>query len=110
MFAIPNGANKSKTARGKFNAEGLKAGIPDLFIPIANKYYHGLFIEMKRRPKTLKSGKKSYSHIKVSENQKVWLQELRQQNYEAIICHGSDEAIDCIDDYMLNVRKSEEVK
>ena len=82
VFAIPNGSNKSKTAAAMFKAEGLRAGVPDLFFPIPNKYYNGLFIEMKQRARKLKSGKMSICHTKISENQKVWMQELRQKNYE----------------------------
>lgn len=102
MFAIPNGSNKSKTARMKFKAEGLKAGVPDLMIPVANKYYHGLFIEMKQRPKTLKSGKKSYAGIKVSQQQEEWINKLKEQGYDAKVCYGADEAIEVIEEYMEN--------
>ena len=100
MFAIPNGAYKSQRARRMFKAEGLKSGVPDLFIPIPNKYYHGLFIEMKDAPKILKSVKKSTSHTKVSVEQEVWLQELRHKNYEAVVCYGALEAIEAIENYM----------
>jgi len=84
----------------KMKAEGKQKGYPDLIIDVPNRHYHGLRIEMKRRPKTLKSGKKSYAGIKVSEHQQAWLQELNQRNYKAIVCYGSDEAIDAIEEYM----------
>jgi len=99
MFAIPNGTYKSQRASGMFKAEGLKAGVPDLFFPIANKYYHGLFIEMKKRPKILNSGKKSFAWIKVSKEQEEWVQKLRNNGYEAKVCYGADEAIEVIDFY-----------
>lgn len=100
MFAIPNGSYKSLTAQKKFKAEGLKAGVPDLFIPQPNKFYHGLFIEMKKRPKTLKNGTKSYAGIKVSKQQEEWIEKLRGRGYEAVVCYGADEAIELIEDYM----------
>ena len=103
MFAIPNGSNKSLTAQRNFKAEGLKAGVPDLMIPIANKYYHGLFIEMKRRAKSLKNGKKSISHTKVSKEQEKWLDGLNNENYKAVVCYGADEAIEVISEYMENL-------
>ena len=85
--------NKSK-AMGKSN------GVPDLMIPIANKYHHGLFIEMKRRAKSLKSGKKSTTHTKVSDEQRKWLYELIDNDYHAVICYGADEAIEFIKEYV----------
>lgn len=100
MFAIPNGSYKSITAQKKFKAEGLKAGVPDFFIPEPNCYYHGLFIEMKKRPKTLKNGTKSYAGIKVSKQQEEWIDKLNAKGYRAIVCYGADEAIEAIDDYM----------
>ncbi len=100
MFAIPNGTNKSLTAQRMFKAEGLKSGVPDLMIPIANKYYHGLFIEMKRRAKRLKSGKKSTSHTKVNPKQLKWLNDLSERGYCVNICYGADEAIKVIENYL----------
>jgi hypothetical protein len=100
MFAIPNGTHKSIAARQKFKAEGLKAGVPDLMIPYPNNNYHGLFIEMKQRPKTLKNGSKSYANIKVSPEQDKWILRLREQGYEAKVCYGADEAIELIEEYM----------
>jgi len=105
-------SNRQQAIRieAKAKAMGKSNGVPDLFIPIANKYYHGLFIEMKRRPKTLKSGKKSYSGIATSKDQETWIQELRQQNYEALVCYGADEAIEAIEAYMNNDMPYEEWK
>jgi len=103
-YAVPNGANKSRTAQRQFSAEGLMAGVPDLCIPVSNKYYHGLYIEMKRRPKRLKNGKKSVTHTKVSPEQEKWLRELNERGYYAVVCYGEDEAIEIIDEYMENVR------
>ena len=100
MFAIPNGGNRSGREGRNFKLEGVRAGVPDLMIPIANEFYHGLFIEMKRRPKTLKSGKMSISHTETSKDQLFWLQELRNQNYEAIVCYGEDEAVEAIESYL----------
>ena len=89
VFAIPNGSNKSKVAQGRFKAEGLRAGIPDLMIPIARKPYNGLFIEMKRRAKS-----------STSKAQKEWIIVLKQQGYSAEIAKGCDEAIRITEEYL----------
>lgn len=89
IFHIPNGSYKSVTARTKSKKEGLKAGVPDLMIPIANKSHHGLFIEMKR-----------VKNSKVSVQQLKWIELLNKQGYKAIVCYGSSAAIKEIEEYI----------
>lgn len=88
MFAIPNGSNKSMAQAVKFKAEGLKAGVPDIFlaIPIGGSY--GLFIEMKS-PKG-----------KLSENQKEWIALLLSSGYKCAVCYSFDEAKKVITEYL----------
>jgi hypothetical protein len=90
IFAIPNGSNKSKASAGKFKAEGLRAGIPDLFIPIARNGYHGLFVEMKR-----------IGGPKPSKAQISWLAKLVASGYRAGVCYGADEAMGLISGYLV---------
>jgi hypothetical protein len=87
IFAIPNGG-KRKTG-GWMVAEGLKSGVPDLFLPVARQGKHGFFIEMKRE----KGGE-------VSENQRLWIEALREQGYEAQVCYGWDDAADRLLKYL----------
>ena len=47
LFAIPNGGKRDKATAGKLKAEGVKAGVPDMCLPVSNGKYHGLFIELK---------------------------------------------------------------
>ena len=89
IFHIPNGSYKSVTARTKSKQEGLKAGVPDLMLPIPNKNHHGLFIEMKR-----------VKNSKVSVHQKQWIELLNKQGYKAIVCYGNNEAIKEIENYI----------
>ncbi len=88
MFAIPNGSNKSITQAVKFKREGLKSGVPDIFLPHAVTPFHGLFIELKA-----KGGK-------LSEGQKQWLQNLKSQGYFATVCIGSSSAISTLKKYL----------
>ena len=81
LFHIPNGGSRGKAEAGRFRAMGVKAGVPDLFLPVARGTWHGLFIEMKRR----KGGR-------VSPEQEDWMQALVFQGYAAIVCHGMEEA------------------
>lgn len=99
-FAIPNGANKSIVSAKKFKAEGLKSGVPDVFLPIPRAAFHGMFVEMKR----LKGGK-------VSPEQESWINALRDAGYFAVICAGWQDAAYQIEAYLklsqLQIRERE---
>ena len=93
-FAIPNGIFlKDKVSAFKIIAkqkkEGLKSGVPDLFICRASGKYNGLFIEMKK-----------VSGGTASKKQKDWIEVLRKEGYKAEICRGHREAINCFDEYI----------
>lgn len=89
LFHIPNGGGRSKAEAGRFKMEGVKAGVPDLFLPVARGQWHGLFIEMKRR-----------AGGRVSPEQKAWIDELRAQGYQAIVACGWEEASEMLLDYL----------
>lgn len=92
MFAIPNesyGNSKRDMLRGlKFKKEGRKAGVPDIFLPVASRGKHGLFLEMKS------------STGRISDKQKAWLTALHMQQYETAVAYSLDEAIKIIKDYL----------
>ena len=89
LHHIPNGGSRGKAEAARFKAEGVKAGVPDLFLPVARGPYHGLFIEMKRQ----KGGK-------VSDAQKAWIATLTVQGYLAAVCYGWKDAAELIEDYL----------
>ena len=89
IFAVPNGGARSKATAGKLRAEGVKAGVPDLMLPVPRGGYAGLFIEMKRR----KGGT-------VRPEQKWWAERLMRQGFKCIICRGADEGMAMITAYM----------
>lgn len=88
LFHIPNGGKRTQSAGGKLKAEGMRAGVPDICLPVARGGYHGLFIELK-----VKGGKPSVL-------QKQWLGDLTAQGYKAVLCYGYDEAQDTILNYI----------
>lgn len=89
MHHIPNGGKRSKPEAARFKAQGVKAGVPDIFLPCARGGYHGLYIELKRT----KGGK-------ISAAQKEWIDALRGQGYKVIVCYGFDEAREVIISYL----------
>lgn len=75
------------------HAEGVRAGIPDLFLAIARGEWHGLWIEMKRR----KGGF-------LSDPQRTALLALKLEGYSTAVCYGWDEAREAIVDYLGDVK------
>ena len=81
LFAIPNGEKRDVVTAARLKRSGVKAGVPDLMLPVAAQHWHGLFIEMKRRDGGT-----------VSAEQATRLDALNAQGYLAVVCHGADEA------------------
>jgi len=88
LFHIPNGGARLKSEAARFKRLGVKAGVPDLFLPVARKGCHGLFIEMKRK----RGGKTSPA-------QRKWLDDLFLQGYLAVRCDGAEEACAVLENY-----------
>jgi len=78
IFAIPNGGLRNKRVAIKLKAEGLRPGVPDLFVPEWN-----LWIEMKRT----KGGR-------LSADQKDWIEYLTgRAGHSAIVGKGWEHAM-----------------
>lgn len=78
----------------RLKAEGMVAGICDLFLPYPNNNYTGLYIEMKKR--NIKGQSKGI----VSEAQKDFIEYANIVGYKAVVCYGADEAITTIKEYL----------
>lgn len=89
LLHIPNGGSRTKAEAGRFRAMGVKPGVPDLLLPVARGAYHGLWIELKRA-----DGGKTQAA------QRGWIAALRDQGYEAVVCHGWVEASETIMKYL----------
>lgn len=97
LFAIPNGGQRSITEAVRLKAEGVLAGVPDLFIARASGAMHGLFIEMKRAKGGV-NGKSGGG--KVSEKQQAVMLTLSQEGYAVMVAHGCDEAWPFVKQYL----------
>lgn len=93
LHHIPNGGKRSITTAKRLKAEGVKAGVPDISLPVPSGRYHGLYVE-------LKAGKN-----KTTENQDGWLSRLRQQGYCVAVCYGWEAASKVITDYLKQPEK-----
>lgn len=88
MFHIPNGGSRNKLEAANLKRQGVKAGVPDLFLPVSRGGYHGLFIELK------------YGKNKPTEKQAEWLKSLNEQGYAVAVCYGCEEASEKILKYL----------
>jgi len=97
LHAIPNGGKRNVVTATILKKEGVKSGVPDLFLPVArtnyvsyeySEVYHGLYIEMKA-PKGV-----------VSQNQLWWISKLREQGYKVAVCYGFEQAKRVIEEYL----------
>ena len=89
LHSVPNGGSRNPIEARHLKEQGVKAGIPDLFLPCARGGFHGLYIEMKRR----KGGR-------VSIEQKKAIIALREQGYRVEVCEGWERAREVIKEYM----------
>lgn len=96
--ATAGGVRLSIGAATKLKRMGLNRGVPDLLIfePLVipadmgtSVFCPGLAIEMKVQ----KGGV-------VSPEQKQWRKALTDRGWEALVCHGADEAIAAIEEYL----------
>jgi hypothetical protein len=89
LFAIPNGGLRNKIIAAKLKATGVKAGVPDMFLPVARGDFHGLFIELKKDQKQT-----------LSNEQKDWFRKLQEEGYECVVCFGWQHAVNNIISYL----------
>jgi len=93
LHAIPNGGKRNVVTATILKKEGVKSGVPDLFLPVPRitpftDGYYGLYIEMKA-PKG-----------RTSENQEWWIEKLEKRGYRVEVCYGFEEAREVIEEYL----------
>lgn len=88
MFHVPNGGSRNRIEAAKLKRQGVRAGVPDICLPVARGGFHGLFVELK------------YGRNKATDRQTAWLDALRSQGYLAVECVGWDTAREVITKYL----------
>ena len=96
MFAVPNGFYSTAAQKAKMKAEGLKDGVPDIFlmwriisVTNVNNRWNGLVMEMKA-----KNGR-------LSDEQVEWIKHLTSQGYAATVVKGFEAAKEVIINYLV---------
>jgi hypothetical protein len=88
LHAIPNAARRSPRQGAWMKAEGLRAGVPDVHLPVARGGCIGLWIE-------LKAGKN-----RPTGPQLEWLSALREAGHRVAVCYSCAEAVREIEGYL----------
>lgn len=88
LFAIPNAGKRTARQGAWLKAEGLKAGIPDICLPVKRGEYIGLWIELK----AIKN--------KPTVSQLEWIDNLRGAGHCVEVCYGWEAARDAILEYL----------
>lgn len=88
MYHIPNGGKRNKAEAARFKRMGVKAGVPDIHLPVPSGDYHSLYIEMKSA-----DGRPSAA-------QKKYIEALREQGHRVEVCQGWESASAVILDYL----------
>ena len=81
LLHIPNGEFRHKATAARLSAAGVRAGVPDVFLPVARQqrngvWAHGLWIELK------------IGTNRTSAFQNWWLSALRAQGFSCKVCYG----------------------
>lgn len=89
MFAIPNGGSRHILEAVNLKRQGVKSGVPDIFLSLPSKRYHGMFIELKR-----------VNNFAISKQQHEWIDKLNAAGYCARIAKGWEKAKEMIEEYL----------
>lgn len=89
LFAVGNGGKRNVIVAKKMKAEGVKAGVPDVFLPVPCGGYHGLWLELKISPN------------KPSKEQSMWLAHLIVRGYRCEVVYDDwEKAKEIIEGYL----------
>lgn len=98
LFAVPNeqsGGWKTSSKGKRYNphassrrAEGMKGGVPDVFLPVPRGDYHGMWVEMK------------YGRNYLSEEQINWCAALVEQSYRVDVWYSAEDAFEALCEYL----------
>ena len=88
LYSVPNGGKRDKITAARMKREGQKAGIPDVFLPVARGGYHGLYLELK------------IGRNKTSAEQDAWLARLAGEGYAVTVAYGWQQAARVVVEYL----------
>lgn len=88
LHHCPNGGSRNKAEAVKLKQMGVKAGVPDLCLPVPKGIYCGLYIEMK------------YEGGRIQDSQKDYLRLAAKYGHYCCVCYGAEAAIKVLEEYV----------
>lgn len=88
IYAIPNGGKRNAVTGAILKAEGVLAGVADIFVAKATKFHHGLYIEMK----TAKG--------RQADSQRAFEQAVTREGYRYELCRSFEQFVTIIRTYL----------
>jgi len=88
LFHIPNGGKRNVAEAVKLKAQGVKAGVHDLFLPVPMHGLPGKWVELK------------VDNNKASEAQIEWGDKMQKMGYAVSFCWGWKAAVEAITAYL----------
>ena len=86
---VPHPQRRDAITGARLKAEGVVAGVPDIFLAVPRQGFHGLYVELKRQ----KGGS-------LESSQEDIIARLRQAGYRVEVCMGWWEAREVIENYL----------
>ena len=88
IYAIPNGGKRNAVTGAILKAEGVLAGVADLFVAKATPHHHGLYIEMKTE------------RGRQSESQKAFERAVVGEGYRYAVCRSFEDFEGVVREYL----------
>lgn len=88
MFAVPNAGKRSPAAARWMRAEGLRPGVPDVWLPAPRGPHPGLVIEHK------------FGDNKVADEQREWLDGMTALGWRTLVSYSFEQSRQAIVDYL----------
>lgn len=88
LYHIPNEGKRTKGNGQILKAAGLRAGVPDICLPVARRGHNALYIEMK------------FGKNKPTEAQKEFMDALKEQGALVKVCYSAEQAREHIRNYL----------
>ena len=88
LHHVPNGGSRNKAEAVKLKQMGVKAGVPDLHLPVPKAGFCGLYIEMK------------YGSGRIQDTQKEFMRAAAARGNYCVVCYGAEAAVKVLEDYL----------
>ena len=88
MYHVPNEGKRKQTTGQIMKAQGVKAGVPDLCLPVSRNGFHGMYIEMK------------FGSNRPTKAQREYMAALQEAGNMAKVAYSAEQAREIIRNYL----------